>query len=119
MVFDVVASRQRRYEQRVLPMVERFARSDPARSLHALATCGPQASGLRNGEAETMQEDEAALVRFGQDHGLADDDAIAREWALSVADLEHAHDLDPYVGGCKGIGTALFAYLRMRSGADA
>jgi len=42
-----------------------------------------------------------------------------RAWAVGVAELEHAPDLDPYVGAVKGIGPALFAYIRMRCGADA
>ena len=33
--------------------------------------------------------------------------------------LEHAPKLDPVVGGVPGIGPALFAYMRMRCGADA
>jgi hypothetical protein len=35
------------------------------------------------------------------------------------AQLAHATQLDPYVGAVGGIGHALFAYLRMRCGADA
>jgi hypothetical protein len=41
------------------------------------------------------------------------------KWAQGVAGLEHAPGLDPVVGSVTGIGPALFAYLRMRSGANA
>jgi len=41
------------------------------------------------------------------------------QWAQGVAGLEHAPGLDPVAGSVTGIGPALFAYLRMRSGADA
>lgn len=36
-----------------------------------------------------------------------------------VAPLEVAPALDPYVGAVKGIGIALFCYMRMRAGGDA
>src|SRR5689334_21816470 len=51
MVFDVVASRQRRYERTVLPKVEAFAATPAAASLAVLAQYGPgQGWGLRPGE---------------------------------------------------------------------
>ncbi|RAO08397.1 hypothetical protein GUI43_04046 [Micromonospora noduli] len=58
------------------------------------------------------------LLRFADEHGLSEDDAC-RAWATSVDVLKHAYMLDPYVGSVKGIGLALFSYLRMRCGADA
>jgi hypothetical protein len=48
-----------------------------------------------------------------------DEDGGCLKWADSVRGLEHAHRLDPVVGAVPGIGPALFAYLRMRCGADA
>ena len=36
-----------------------------------------------------------------------------------MAGLEHGPRLDPVAGAVPGIGPALFAYLRMRSGSDA
>ena len=119
MVFDVVASRQRRYETRVLPMVEAFTHSPAAVSLRTLAHEGPGSGhGLRSGEGATMQAVAAGLVKFAAEHDLDDDDG-ARAWADSAAPFEHAPKLEPYVGATNGIGPALFAYLRMRSGADA
>ena len=119
MIFDVVASRQRRYEARVLPMVEIFARTSAASSLRTLAEQGPGLGhGLRTDEGATMRAVASGLVRFATEHDLNDDDAT-RAWAESAAPFEHAPKLEPYVGSAKGIGPALFAYLRMRSGADA
>lgn len=119
MVFDVVASRQRRYALRVEPMLKRFAPTPAAASLTAFAEYGPgEGHGLRSGEAETMQAVARRLVTFSERHGL-DDDEGSRRWAESAAPFEHAPRLEPYVGGVNGIGVALFAYLRMLSGADA
>lgn len=120
MVFDVVASRQRKYERVVLPWVEQFNTEPGAASLAALSNLGPSLSfHLRRGEAETMREVAAGLLRFGDDNDLGDDDTSVEAWAACVGPLEVAPALDPYVGSIKGIGKALFCYLRMRAGADA
>lgn len=119
MVFDVVASRQRRYVPRVLPMVERFEATASAASLHALAESGPgDGHGLRKGEADTMRQVAAGLVRHNEVHGLGEEDGVAH-WAQGAGTFEHATKLEPYVGSVKGMGPALYAYLRMRCGADA
>jgi hypothetical protein len=119
MVFDVVASRQRRYTLRVLPMIERFKETPAASSLRSLAEQGPgNDHGLRQGEPETMQQVAQGLLRYCDRHGLSEDDGV-REWALGACPFEHAPKLEPYAGSVKGMGPALFAYLRMRSGADA
>jgi hypothetical protein len=118
MVFDVVASRQRRYTTRVVSMVERFSNDRSDLSLRALATEGPGVGwGLRSGEGETMQNVASGLGRYCDDHGL-DDEAGVRAWAAATTSVVDAHRLDPYVGSVSGIGPALFAYLRMRSGGD-
>jgi len=119
MVFDVVASRQRRYNQRVEPMVEKFKTTPAARDLDALAEHGPgDGYGLRAGEAQTMQGVAAGLLRYCQRHGTGEEEGVGR-WATSAAPFEHAPKLEPYVGSVKGMGPALLAYLRMRCGADA
>jgi hypothetical protein len=120
MVFDVVASRQRKYEEVVLPWVNVFNTEPASESLAALSTIGPSAVfHLRRGEAETMRDVAEGLLRFGADNDLADDDMASEAWASAVGALETAPSLDPYVGSVRGIGLALFCYLRMRSGADA
>lgn len=119
MVFDVVASRQRKYTQVVQPKAERFAATRQAESLKTLAAEGPgDGYGLRTGEAETMRQVAAGLHAYCDKYGY-DDDSGCKEWADNAAPFEHATKLEPYVGTVKGMGPALFAYLRMRSGGDA
>jgi hypothetical protein len=114
LVFDVVASRQRQYVPRVVPMVERFSATPAAASLGDLARLGvPDGFGLRAGEAVTMQNAARGLLAFCDRHGH-DEESGVRRWATHVAPFEHAHDLDPSVGSVDGIGPALFAYMRMR-----
>ncbi len=72
---------------------------------------------MRAGEGETMRGVAAGLVRYCDDHGL-DTEAGVRSWADATAGLVEVHRLDPFVGEVKGIGPALFAYLRMRAGGD-
>jgi hypothetical protein len=120
MVFDVVASRQRRYEPRVLPLVKRWKSDASSPSLEWLAANPPETGryGLRRGEAATMAAVAGNLRRLAVDLGVSEDVAC-RTWADSVDGLEHAPGLDPIVGSVKGIGPALFAYMRMRAGGDA
>jgi hypothetical protein len=120
MVIDVVASRQRRYVERVLPMVKRWEADHRSRTLEALAETPPDAAtyGLLPSEPVTMQAIARNLAQLNCDLKL-DEDGGCRLWADSVRGLEHAHRLDPVVGAVPGIGPALFAYLRMRCGADA
>jgi hypothetical protein len=122
MVLDVVLSRQRRYEERVLRLVDKWEGDSKAYSIRWLAAHEPDQKryGLRSGEAATAAALASNLVAFADEHGLGDDeDEGCLRWAHGVAGLEHAPGLDPVAGSVKGIGPALFAYLRMRSGADA
>ena len=120
MVIDVVASRQRRYTSRVLPLVARWLERNPNPSLASLAEgeIDPTEYGLQAGEPITMRTVARNLHTFCMEVGSNEDDGCLT-WAESVRGLEHAPKLDPVVGGVKGIGPALFAYLRMRCGADA
>jgi hypothetical protein len=120
MVLDVVLSRRRRYQQHVLPLIERWEADNSEHSLRWVSTHEPDRKhyGLRDGEPTTVVTLARNLTAFGDDLGLNEDEAC-RQWATDVAGLEHAHRLDPVVGSVSGIGPALFAYLRMRSGADA
>lgn len=119
MVVDVVASAQRNYQRRVLPMVARFEDTPAAASLDVLAVEGPGSNlGLRLREVETVRGVAAGLVTYCRRHELDTEVGVAA-WAMEVAPFAHAHRLDPYVGITSGIGPALFAYLRMLSGADA
>jgi hypothetical protein len=117
MLLDVVASRQRSYEKRVLPLVEKWNSEPARRSLAYLADNGLVHNqwGLMAAESVTIRTLARNLVAFARAHEL-DEDVGCRRWAESVDQLQHAPKLDPVVGSTSGIGPALFAYLRMRSG---
>ena len=110
MVIDVVASRQRRYVERVLPMVERWEADHRPPTLEVLAETPPDTAmyGLLPSEPVTMQTIAGNLVRLFRELGM-DEDGGCRMWSVSVQGLEHAHRLDPVVGAVPGIGPALFA----------
>jgi hypothetical protein len=120
MVFDVVASRQRKYQSVVVPRVAKWAATVDQPSLAVLSQTEVDAKefGLQRTEPVTMQTVAINLLSFSQAEGLSED-AGCRAWADGVQGLEHAPKLDPVVGGVSGIGPALFAYMRMRCGADA
>lgn len=105
MVFDVVASRQRRYETRVLPMVDRFAQTEAARSLEALVRLGVGAEfRLRQGEVETMRGVAEGLLRFGRDHGLEDDERSRGAGRRAVASSSMRRRSSPTSGLSAGSG---------------
>ena len=122
MVVDVVASAARDYDRvegRIVPGFERLADGNP--TLNALAAADPQALkalGLRSSEPQTMIEVARGLQKFGTERNIIGDDAICLSWATYAEEWRRTPKLDLYVG-VKGIGIALYAYLRMRSGADA
>ena len=122
MVFDCVISRQRGY-RRVEKLVEHFETTENAASLAELARLGPGEGSPEHhypfmpGEAATIQAVAAGLVRYGEERGL-DEEIAVRQWAVEAGQFERDPHGDPYVG-TKGIGVALFAYLRMRCFADA
>lgn len=120
MVIDVVASRQRQYVNRVLPTVKRWEHDNAPATLEALAEAPPDAAayGLQLSEPITMRAIARNLLDLADSLGV-DEEQACRRWADGVRGLEHAHNLDPVVGAVSGIGPALFAYLRMRCGADA
>jgi hypothetical protein len=118
MVVDVVISRQRRYTARVVPMVKEYETRNGHQSLAQLAESGSALAGLRKGEDMTIRGVARGLVEFGASRQLESDDAVVRKWADATEGLEVAHELDTFVGQTLGIGPALYAYLRMRSGGD-
>jgi hypothetical protein len=120
MVVDVVASRQRSYLSRVRHIVNGWREEAREPTLAWLAANPPDGArlGLMATEPQTMRQVAENLVAFAHGRGL-DEDGGCRTWAEEVDGLEHAHRLDPVVGGVSGIGLALFAYMRMRCGAKA
>jgi hypothetical protein len=122
MVFDVVASRQRNYDKKVQRLVELYEQAWPEETLSGLAAVGSRSGfSLMDEEWMTVIGVAGALGRFERDRGLsgASNDDVVNAWAIEVEPIRFSPRLDPYVGSVKGIGPALFAYLRMRSGADA
>lgn len=122
MVVDVVASAWRNYdrvEKHIVPMWERSVRTP---SLKALSASSPKITGLRRGEAAAMQAVAAGLLQFAANRKPAlrgDDEKIVKAWAKYAERYRLDTKQEPYVGAVKGIGTALYAYLRMRAGGDA
>lgn len=57
------------------------------------------------------------LVQLASQDGSGED-SVCEAWAFNVAPLELTPELDPIVGRVTGIGPALFAYMRLRCGAD-
>jgi hypothetical protein len=124
MIVDVVASRQRTYRTRVKSIVADWKAANEQHSMHWLSEHPIDAAqfGLSDAEAMTIHKVATNLRAFTVDQGLLGphgEDAACNLWAESCGELEHAPKLDPVVGCVKGIGLALFAYMRMRSGADA
>lgn len=124
MVFDVVASRRRDYERRVLPSVTEFRARWAALSLAEFAAGAAEYRGLgipardwatMIGVAAQLEAYKAGDARLVAES----DDEVVRSWAVATEPIRLAPRLDPFVGQVSGIGPALFAYLRMRSGADA
>lgn len=89
MAFEVVASRQRRYATRVVPMVAKFEQSQIT-TLESLARDGPgEGLGLRAGEADTIRETAAGLLSYCAINGL-EQEAGVRRWAEQTAAFAHA-----------------------------
>jgi hypothetical protein len=122
MVVDVVSSAWRNYDRVEKHIVPAFEKSVRTPDLKSLAKGIPNIPGLRGGEAVAMQEAAAGLLRFAKEKRpatLNDDEKIVKAWAKYAEPFRYNTKSEPYVGSVKKIGPALFAYLRMRAGADA
>jgi len=122
MVVDVVASAWRNYDRVEIQIVPAFEKSVRTPNLKSLAKETPNIPGLRGGEAATMQAVAAGLLRFAKEKRpamLNDDEKIVKAWAKYAEPFRFDTKGEPYVGAVKKFGPALFAYLRMRAGADA
>lgn len=123
MIVDVVASRRRKYLTRVKKIVDDWKSANHEHTIAALAANRLNAAhfGLSEAEVETIATVAQRFRAFAAAEGLtrsADEDHLCRVWADRVEPFEHAPCLDPVVGSVKGIGLALWAYMRMRAGAD-
>ena len=122
MVVDVVASAWRNYDRVEKQIVPAFEKSVRTPSLKMLAQAIPNIPGLRNGEAAAMQAAAAGLLRFAAEKlpgAAGNDEKIVKAWAKYAEPFRFETKSEPYVGSVKRVGPALFAYLRMRAGADA
>ena len=123
MIVDVVASRQRRYTSRVTGIVSDWKVQNAEHTIAWLADhrLEHQRYGLSDGEVDTIHEVANRLRAFAAQEGLTtaeQEDRLCRVWADGCGASGTAPKLDPVIGSVKGIGLALFAYARMRSGAD-
>lgn len=123
MILDVVASRQRSYKSRVRPMVAAWLDTNRHHTIAALTANPIDAAqfGLSEAEVQTIATVAEHFREFATAEGLtasADEDRLCRLWADRYEPFEYAPRLDPVVGCVKGIGPALWSYMRMRSGAD-
>lgn len=86
MVLDVVASWQRRYRNRVPPMVTQWEAHNDEHSLRWLAMHEPAPGryGLRPGEPVTIVTVARNLIAFADDLGVGEDEAC-KQWADDVA----------------------------------
>jgi hypothetical protein len=127
MILDVVLSRQRNYKAIVAPFVHAWMTAYPAMTLAELSAAKTEdlrrevlrlGIGARDGEPDTIVRVAKGLSRYCQENQL-DQEAGVKAWAQVVEPLRYVWRLECYVGVTKGIGIALFAYLRMLAGADA
>ncbi len=111
MVVDVICSRQRNYEKKVvanlLPSYELKAKD---LTLESLASLPPTWMKIMKSEPFTMQLVAQKLLDFGHKNKLVDEDIICENWAKS--------DLYWLMLEIQGIGPVLLEYLRMLSGFD-
>jgi hypothetical protein len=116
MVFDAIMSVQRNYQTRVLSLISQYKNAGGPKSLKALASQGPGPGWpFRRYEAAAIQQTAVGLTTYCSGQGV-NEDAGVRRWA-ATGNLGHAFRLDPSVGQVKGVGLAVYCYLRMLSGA--
>jgi len=111
MVVDVICSRQRNYEKKVIAnLLPSYKSKAKDLSLKSLALKAPTWMKIMKVEPLTMQLVAQKLLDFGDKNNLVEEDAICRNWAVS--------DLHWLMLEVNGIGPVLLEYLRMLSGFD-
>ncbi len=112
MVVDVVASRQRKYEEYVKPkLLPTYVERAEDLSLASLADKAPTWMKLRVGEALVMKQVAQHIVEYSKSISGTGEDELCRAWAEDKAYSSQVLEI-------KGIGPALYQYLRMLCGAD-
>ena len=112
MVVDVVASRQRKYDEYVKPkLLPTYVAKATDLSLSTLSKNAPTWMKLREGEALIMKKVAQEILKYSKLSNVADEDNLCRVWADDKVNSSKILEI-------KGIGPALYQYLRMLCGAD-
>jgi hypothetical protein len=112
MVVDVVASRQRKYEEYVKPkLLPTYVGRAKDLSLASLADKAPTWMKLRVGEALVMKQVAQQIIKYSKNISGTGEDELCKAWAEDKAYSSQVLEI-------KGIGPALYQYLRMLCGAD-
>jgi hypothetical protein len=112
MVVDVVASRQRKYEEYVKPkLLTTYVERAKDLSLASLADKAPTWMKLRVGEALVMKQVAQQIIKYSKNISGTGEDELCKAWAEDKAYSSQVLEI-------KGIGPALYQYLRMLCGAD-
>ena len=112
MVVDVVASRQRKYEEYVKPkLLPTYVDRAKDLSLASLADKAPTWMKLRVGEALVMKQVAQQIIDYSKKISESGEDGLCKAWAEDKAYSSQVLEI-------KGIGPALYQYLRMLCGAD-
>jgi hypothetical protein len=112
MVVDVVASRQRKYEEYVKPkLLPTYVERAKDLSLASLADKAPTWMKLRVGEALVMKQVAQQIIKYSKNISGPGEDELCKAWAEDKAYSSQVLEI-------KGIGPALYQYLRMLCGAD-
>jgi len=120
MIIDVVCSRRRNYEKRVIPMVNKWIEAVKNPSLKTLSIEGAEFAelGLMANENGTLKNVAKGLLRFGEENEIENENEICFKWGKESEKYVFNYFLEPHVGNVKGIGFALFSYLRILCGAN-
>jgi len=112
MVVDVVASPQRKYEEYVIPkLLPTYVERAKDLTLASLADEAPTWMKLRVGEALVMKQVAQHIIEYSKNISATGEDELCQAWAEDKAYSSKVLEI-------KGIGPALYQYLRMRCGAD-
>ncbi len=112
MVVDVVASRQRKYDEYVKPkLLPTYVAEANDLSLATLAHKAPTWMKLREGEALVMKNVAEQIIGYSKISKASNEDDLCKMWADDKIFSSQVLDI-------KGIGPALYQYLRMLCGAD-
>lgn len=111
MVVDVICSKRRNYEKRVLgDLLPAYIEGSKDLSLSALSVEAPKYLKVMKSEPEIMKQVAISILDFGRKTGLSNEEDICKQWASS----------ETYwlLLNIVGMGPVLLEYLRMLCGVD-